>query len=110
MMERIKKFDVVNPVKVGGSGGHIKYTVFGIDGEGEFQETRRFREFFALAQAIRVRWPGCYVPSIPEKKMVGNDKEEFVEERRSLLVRFLKQIAKNDYIINSKEFGIFARV
>lgn len=49
MMERIKKFDVVNPVKVGGSGGHIKYTVFGIDSEGEFQETRRFREFFALA-------------------------------------------------------------
>ena len=70
---------VVNPVKI---GGHVKYTVSGVDDEGDFQDTRRFREFHALGQVLRIRWLGCYVPSIPEKKMINNEKEKFVEERR----------------------------
>ena len=32
-----------------------------------------------------------------------------MEERRSLLERFRKEVAKYDYIIYSKEFKIFAR-
>ena len=42
---RVLKFSVQNPVKI---GGHVKYTVTGIDDEGEFTEVRRFREFYAV--------------------------------------------------------------
>jgi len=49
------------------------------------------------------------VPSIPEKKLLNQNSEQFVEERRSLLERFMKEIAKYDYIVFSKEFKIFAR-
>ena len=65
---RVVKFSVQNPVKI---GGHVKYTVTGLDDEGEFTEVRRFREFHAVGQVLRTRWPGCYVPSIPEKKLVN---------------------------------------
>jgi sorting nexin-1/2 len=58
---------------------------------------------------LRTRWPGCYVPSIPEKKLLNQTNEKFVEERRSLLERFMKEIAKYDYIVFSKEFKVFAR-
>lgn len=50
-----------------------------------------------------------YIPAIPEKKALGNKEEGFVEERRSLLERFLKEISKYDYLVNSQEFKIFAR-
>lgn len=50
--------------------GHIKYTVRGIDSEGEFEELRRFREFYALRTVLLHKWPGVYIPSIPEKKFV----------------------------------------
>jgi len=40
---------------------------------------------------------------------VNNDKESFVEERRLLLERLMKEIAKYDYIVFSKEFKVFAR-
>jgi hypothetical protein len=103
---RVQKFTVLNPVKI---GGHIKYSVSGVDDEGDFTDVRRFREFHALGQVLRTRWPGCYVPSIPEKKVVGQNNEQFVEERRVLLERFMKEIAKYDYIIFSKEFKVFAR-
>lgn len=97
---------VTNPVKV---GSNIKYSVEGVDDEGEFSIVRRYREFNALASVLRTRWPGCYIPSIPEKKFLNDKNEEFIEERRSLLERFMKEIAKYDYIVYSKEFKLFAR-
>ena len=42
---RVQKFSVQNPVKI---SGNVKYTVTGIDDEGEFTDVRRFREFHAL--------------------------------------------------------------
>lgn len=103
---RALKFTVTNPIK---TGGHVVYSVTGVDDDGDFTEVRRFREFHSLAEVLRTRWPGCYVPSIPEKKLMNGKNEEFVEERRSLLERFMKEISKYDYIIHSKEFKIFSR-
>lgn len=85
------------------------YTVTGIDDEGEFTDSRRFREFHALGQVLRTRWPGCYIPSIPEKKIMKKNNEDVVMERRELLERFMKEISKYDYIVFSKEFKLFAR-
>jgi sorting nexin-1/2 len=100
------QFRVFNPVKV---SGHIKYTVSGVDSEGPFEESRRFSEFFALREALASRWPGVYIPAIPEKKLMGNKDDKFVEERRALLERFMKEIAKFEYLTDSKEFKVFAR-
>jgi hypothetical protein len=61
---RIKKFTVSNPIKV---SGHIKYTITGDDDKGPFEESRRYSEFFALRNALASRWPGIYIPAIPEK-------------------------------------------
>lgn len=103
---RVQKFTVTNPTK---AAGHTKYTVTGIDDEGEFKENRRFREFHALSIVLRTRWPGCYIPAIPEKKLLNNNDAQFIEDRRQLLERFIKEIAKFDYIVFSKEFKVFAR-
>lgn len=63
-------FSVTNPVKV---GSVIKYTVVGQDAEGRFETQRRFNEFYTLRKCLVTRWPGCYVPCIPEKGNVGVD-------------------------------------
>ncbi len=89
--------------------GHIKYTVSAIDSEGPFEEARRYSEFYALREALAARWPGVYIPAIPEKKLMGNKDDKFVEERRSLLERFIKELSKFEYLTQSKEFKIFAR-
>ena len=52
----------------------MKYNVTGEDSNGDFVTKRRFREFAALSTVLKARWPGCYIPSIPEKKfMKSND-------------------------------------
>lgn len=103
---RVKLFSVTNPMK---AGGHIKYTVSGVDMDGPFEDVRRFRDFFALKNGLTQRWPGIFIPALPEKKLVGNNDDKFVEERRSMLERFMKELAKFDYLTHSKEFKIFAR-
>lgn len=103
---RSQQFRVFNPVKF---GGHIRYTVSGVDADGPFEEARRFSEFFALKEALAERWPGVYIPAIPEKKLMGNKDDKFIEERRALLERFMKEIAKFDYLVQSREFKVFAR-
>lgn len=87
----------------------MKYTITGVDETGRFEEVRRYNEFNTLRAVLIQRWPGIYVPAIPEKKAVGNMDEKFIEERRALLERFLKELSKSDYLINSKEFRIFAK-
>jgi hypothetical protein len=56
---------------------------------------------------LNERWPGCYVPAIPEKQMLGDKEDGFVEERRQLLERFIRECAKYEFLIESKEFKIF---
>jgi hypothetical protein len=90
-------------------GSVIKYTVTGTDSEGRFEIQRRYNEFLALNNALNERWPGCYVPAIPEKQLIGDKDEGFVEERRQLLERFIRECAKYESLIESKEFKIFAR-
>lgn len=108
-------FSVRDPVAV---GSVIKYTVCGQDSKGSWQVQRRYNEFEALRASLVDRWPGCYIPSIPEKvtvninidkmKFQGNKDAAFVEERRSLLERLIREICNFDFLIESKEFQIFA--
>jgi len=58
---------------------------------------------------LKIRWPGIYIPALPEKKAIKTNDELFLEERRQLLERFMKECSKYDYIIYSKEFSLFSR-
>ena len=108
-------FFVSNPIKMDDNSGMIKlgsvvkYNVTGIDSEGKFEVQRRYKEFDALRLTLLDRWPGCYVPSIPEKQIVGDKEDAFIEQRRLLLERFMRECGKYEYLIESKEFKIFTR-
>lgn len=105
-------FSVCDPIKTNdaslGIGQVTKYRVTGQDSEGKFEIMRRFKEFDALYKTLIDRWPGCYIPAIPEKALDNKD-DSFVEMRRSLLERFLRECSKYEYLIECKEFKIFTR-
>ncbi len=104
------KDPVVLPDTAGlGIGKVVKYMVTGSDSEGDFQIQRRYNEFMALKVALNLGWPGCYVPAIPEKQFLGDKEDGFIEERRLLLERFVRECAKYEYLTESKEFKIFSR-
>lgn len=105
-------FSVRDPVKV---GKITKYNVSGRDTAGEWTCQRRFNEFNALYKVLNERWPGCYIPAIPEKAAMTDasqykgDDAEFVEGRRVLMEKFIRQLSHFNYLVESREFQIFAR-
>jgi hypothetical protein len=53
--------DKDNPYKVYDPvtrGGHVSYTVHGIDNDGPFEGNRRYTDFLLLRSALVARWPG----------------------------------------------------
>jgi len=101
-----REFGVSNPKEV---KGHITYLCKGSDDEGQWEGTRRYRNFFNLHAVLVARWPGVAIPSIPPKKAFGNKKANFINDRRFYLERFLKKLSNFDFIVNSKEFKLFSR-
>jgi len=73
IQERMEKFTVSNPKKmksnkflststITGGGMVTTYTVKGVDDEGAFEVSRRYRVFYALFLVFKTRWPGCFLP------------------------------------------------
>lgn len=76
--------------------GLTKYTVYLIKGEdcnGVIEVYRRFNEFFELREAMKARWPGCFIPAVPDKNAFKND-EQLVLNRERFLNDFVKKMAK----------------
>ena len=62
-----KMFGVPSAIR---QGGHNKYLVQGFDSDGPFEDHKRFRDFEALQNAFASRWPGMYIPALPEQKVI----------------------------------------
>lgn len=96
-------------VKDGGMQKFIVYTVKGKDKDGPYEAFRRYSDFTYLRQALLNRWPGCYVPPIPPKKLIGNLNAKFIDDRRKYLEKFCTSLAKLKHLFYSEEFNIFIR-
>lgn len=49
-------------------GGHIVYSVKGVDRQGTWEGKRRYKEFYELHSVLQSRWPGVFIPKVPPKK------------------------------------------
>lgn len=90
--------------------------ISGIDRHGAFEIRRRFNDFYLLREGLKKRFPGFYIPPVPEKKVIvkcefmqGNKEEKLVEDRKRFLDYFCKQIAKTPYIFYSETFQLLIR-
>ncbi|CAD8098919.1 unnamed protein product [Paramecium sonneborni] len=100
---------VCDPVQKGGSlSNYIVYTIKGKDCFGQFETQRRFNEFFTIRELLLAKWPGQYVPPIPEKSV--NAGSEIIVERIRLLNIFCMKIMQIKHLYYSEEFyEIFLR-
>ena len=99
-------FTVLNPQDF---HGHVVYEVKGKDLQGEWECKRRYNEFYVLFECLQKRWPGILLPQVPPKKAMGHKEQVFIQERRYYLERYLRKLAKFDFVINSQEFQLFCR-
>ncbi|CAD8084704.1 unnamed protein product [Paramecium primaurelia] len=100
---------VCDPVqKGGGISTYIVYTIKGKDCFGEFETCRRFNEFYTIRELLLAKWPGQYIPPIPEKSVSTGT--EIIIERTRLLNIFCMKMMQIKHLYYSEEFyDIFLR-
>lgn len=70
---------------------------------GVFETFRRYNDFFELHEVLVQKWPGCYLPPIPEKVLGSGNDQETVLIRKRLMEIFLTVISELPYIYYSDD-------
>lgn len=61
---------VCDPIIKDAINKYVIYAIRGSDNDGSFEIYRRYSDFNNLRKVMIKRWPGCYIPPLPEKKAV----------------------------------------
>lgn len=105
----------INPITVKASqskgskfGGVKQFTLYAItDSATGLTVERRFKHFLWLHEQLHEMYPTCSIPPIPEKQVTGRFEENFIDQRRRLLQRFLTRCCAHPIIGNSSVFRHF---
>lgn len=79
----------------------------------EFGVRRRFRDVVTLSDRLAEAYRGYFIPPRPDKNVVESQvmqKQEFVEQRRVALEKYLRRLATHPVIRKSDEFKLFLQV
>ncbi|PNY15540.1 sorting nexin 2A-like protein [Trifolium pratense] len=120
------KITVSNPVKeqensnsiVPGSSSYVTYLITTRTnipefGGSEFGVRRRFKDIVTLSDRLSEAYRGFFIPPRPDKSIVESQvmqKQEFVEQRRVALEKYLRRLADHPVIRKSDEFRVFLQV
>eukprot|EP00744_Colponema_vietnamica_P005995 GILI01008733.1.p1 GENE.GILI01008733.1~~GILI01008733.1.p1 ORF type:complete len:550 (-),score=211.34 GILI01008733.1:223-1770(-) len=73
-----------------------------------FSVVRRFKDFEWLQAELTEKFPGVFVPPLPEKQLVvGRFSQEFIESRRRLLEKFLMRVSQHEDLRFSSDLKSF---
>lgn len=112
-----KEFESSNSIVPGGNT-YISYLINTstniADYEGsDFSVRRRFKDVVTLSDRLSEGYRGFFIPPRPDKSLVESQvmqKQEFVEQRRVELEKYLRRLAKHPMIKKSDELRVFLTV
>jgi hypothetical protein len=58
---------------------------------------------------MKQRWPGCFIPAVPDKNALGKNDEQIILNRERFLNDFVRKIAKLPYLYYGEEFQTLVR-
>jgi len=101
---------VLNPVaKDGVVDKYVVYTIKGSDKDGSFEVQRTQQQFLEIRALLVARWPGCYIPATPPKRIMTKTTPNFLEQRRKQYEMFCQKMSEIQYLHYSPEYQIFLR-
>ncbi|KAK4764514.1 hypothetical protein SAY87_013952 [Trapa incisa] len=82
-------------------------------GAAEFSVRRRFRDVVTLSDRLAESYRGFFIPPRPDKNVVESQvmqKQEFVEQRRVALEKYLRRLSEHPMIKKSDELKVFLQI
>lgn len=68
---------------------------------------RRYSDFLWLRTVLVKSFPGVFIPPLPEKKVLGNKDNAFVESRRIDLQRWLQRVVVRAFLAEHESVNLF---
>ena len=104
---------VENPILISsgwlGSTSYYQYTIITRSSGKVFQVKRRFSDMDWMHNQLVAKYKGFIIPTRPDKKLIKNTDEKFIEERRLQMEKYLNIIAKHPILCLSQAFTIFTQ-
>jgi len=88
---------------------HHVYKITATPNSGVDHVFRRYRDFDWLRSVLAKTFPGVFIPPLPPKKIIGNQDDSFVHERRFDIERCLNRICQVPALATSIPFQVFYR-
>ncbi|CAA6654692.1 unnamed protein product [Spirodela intermedia] len=113
--EPLKEQETTNSL-VPGSNTYVTYLITtktmdpDLGGPCEVSIRRRFRDVVTLSDRLAESYRGFFIPPRPDKNVMESQlmqKQEFVEQRRSALEKYLRRLAAHPVIGKSDELRVF---
>ncbi|XP_057772521.1 sorting nexin 2B-like isoform X1 [Salvia miltiorrhiza] len=112
-----KEFEPSNSIVPGGNT-YISYLIMTSTNIADYEESdfsvrRRFKDVVTLSDRLSEGYRGFFIPPRPDKSLVESQvmqKQEFVEQRRVELEKYLKRLARHPMIRKSDELRVFLTV
>ncbi|KAK6145230.1 hypothetical protein DH2020_022050 [Rehmannia glutinosa] len=105
---------VSNPQKeVESSNSIVPAQMFRDYGGSDFSVRRRFKDVVTLSDRLSEGYRGFFIPPRPDKSVVESQvmqKQDFVEQRRVELEKYLRRLARHPVIKKSDELRVFLTV
>lgn len=82
-------------------------------GGSEFSVRRRFRDVVTLSDRLSEAYRGVFIPPRPDKSIMESQvmqKQDFVEQRRVALEKYLRRLAAHPMVKKSDELRVFLQV
>eukprot|EP00033_Pygsuia_biforma_P001696 GCRY01001900.1.p1 GENE.GCRY01001900.1~~GCRY01001900.1.p1 ORF type:complete len:514 (-),score=64.58 GCRY01001900.1:24-1565(-) len=107
----VRGSDFVIKVRIGDTQGTLKkHTAYIVTTEPhQWSVTRRFKDFEWLQTGLEKIFPFAVLPSLPVKKLAGRFEENFLEDRRRMLERYLNIAAEHQTFGASRILESFLR-
>ncbi len=99
---------VTDPIKMPDNyGGYMLYKVNTTTNHphfsfGNFSVMRRFSDLEWLHNQLSKLCPGCIIPALPEKQVMGKFEEEFIHGRRRAMEKFINRVTKHADLSNAR--------
>lgn len=87
---------------------YVVYQIVGSDKNGPIDTYRRFNEFYKMRVALVKRFPGCFIPSIPDKAISIVD-DQIANKRQRYLRDFIRKMTNLPHLYHSEEFQALLR-
>ena len=87
----------------------VTYIITTHDGSGKYENLRNYTDFVKLRKSMCKKWPGIYIPTIPNSPLFSSISSKFIKTYKKQIEYFLEYISGNSFLYTTEEFQSFLK-